>query len=220
MKKTVYFIVFALCSFLMLAGCTTTSKKTEKESPYLTTLGDFSPFKLGEALSLWKSGDDVSPCEMTLYCVPRTNKIEIYFSKYIDKICLMLDAEACEGFEENLKKYMEDYKEGHFDRNHNPTRANSYGIIKPSIAWGVFGYSYNADIKAYLNYEIIGGKPYFSMLIDQGTAKGHSDIFSPIMTMYFTPSQLETIMELTDPSIIAEHIKESEAEAYSFDFKF
>ena len=219
MKKTIYIVIFT-CALFMIAGCATTSKQTEEESPYLTTLGDFAPFELGDAISLWKSGDEVSPCEMNLYCVPRTNKIEIYFSKLINRVCLMMDAEDCAEFEKNVEKYMADYNAGNFDKNHKPTKDNSYGMMKPCIAWGVFGYSYNADIKARFNYEIIGGKPYFSMSMEQGLANGEKDVYSPKMTMYFSPSQLETILELTDPEIIAAHIKELETEAYSFDYEF
>ena len=219
MKKCLYGLI-VLFAFLLLAGCATTSKKTEEESPYLTTLGDFSPFKLGDAISLWKSGDDVSPCEMELYCIPRSNKIEIHFSKYIDKICLILDAQDCALFEECVKAYMEDYNSSNFVKNYKPTRDNSYGRMFPSISWGVFGYGYNADIKAYFNYEIIGGKPYFSMMLDQASDKSSTDIYSPKMTMYFSPSQLETILEITSPETIGEYIKELEAEAYTFDFEF
>lgn len=220
MKKSLY-IITALCAFLMLAGCATTSKKSaENDSPYPTTLGDFSPFELGDAISVWKNGDDVTPCEMTVYCVPRTNRIEFYFSKLMNKVCLMMDAEDYAEFEKNVQIYMTDYNEGNFDKNHKPTKDNSYGLMKPGIAWGVFGYSYNADIKARFNYEIIGGKPYFSMLMEQGLANGETDIYSPIMTMYFSPSQLETIMELTSKDTIMEHIKELETEAYDFDYEF
>ena len=220
MKKSLY-IITALCAFLMLAGCATTSKKsTKNDSPYPTTLGDFSPFELGDAISVWKNGDDVTPCEMTIYCVPRTNRIEFYFSKLMNKVCLMMDAEDYAEFEKNVQTYMTDYNESNFDKNHKPSKDNSYGLMKPGIAWGVFGYSYNADIKARFNYEIIGGKPYFSMLMEQGLANGETDIYSPIMTMYFSPSQLETIMELTSKDTIMEHIKELETEAYDFDYEF
>ena len=219
MKKSLY-IITALCAFLMLAGCATTSKKVEEESPYPTSIGDFAPFELGDAMSLWKSGDDVTPCEMELYCIPRSNKIEIHFHKLVNKVCLMMDAEDCAEFENNVQKYMADYNEGNFDKKHKPSKENSYGFMKPGIAWGVLGYSYNADIKARFNYEIIGGKPYFSMLMEQSVANGESDIYSPIMTMYFSPSQLETIMELTSTETIMEHIKELETEAYEFDYEF
>ena len=219
MKKTIY-IISILCVFILLAGCATTSKKQEEESPYLTTLGDFSPFELGDAFGLWKSGNDVAPCELTLYCIPRTNKIEIHYSRNINKVCLMMDAEACESFENCVKLYMADYNSGSFDKNYKPSKDNAYGTMKPGIAWGVFGYSYNADIKARFNYEIIGGKPYFSMYLDQAKANGDSDAYSPIMTMYFTPSQLETIMELASSETIAAHIAELENEAYAFDYEF
>nr|MCR4938895.1 hypothetical protein [Treponemataceae bacterium] len=143
-----------------------------------------------------------------------------HFSKAINKVCLMMDAEDCAGFVENVEKYMADYNSGHFDKNYKPTKKNSYGIIKPGIAWGVFGLSYNADIKVYFNYEIIGGKPYFSMLMDQGEDTSTGDTYSPIMTMYFTPSQLETILEITSPEVISAYIKELEESAYSFDYEF
>lgn len=221
MKKSLY-IFFLICTILMIAGCATTSKQTsEEDSQYPTTLGNFSPFKLGDAISLWKNGDDVSPCEMELFCVPRTNKIEIYFCSSIDKVCLMMDAKDCATFDENLMKYMNDYNEGNFDKNHKPKKDNSYGVMETSVSWGVFGYgSYNADIKVRFNYEIIGGKPYFSMSMEQGLAKGQTDIYSPKMTMYFSPSQLETIKEITDPEIIMAHIKELETEAYEFNYQF
>ena len=219
MRKTIY-IISILCAFLMLAGCATTSSKPKEESPYLTTLGDFSPFELGDAFGVWKNGDEVNPCELTLYCIPRTNKIEIHFSRNINKIALMMDAEDCAEFERCVGLYMEDYNSSHFDKNHEPTKDNSYGMMKPGIAWGVFGYSYNADIKARFNYEIIGGKPYFSMSLESGLASGQTDVYSPKMTMYFSPSQLETIMELTDSERIAAYIKSLEEEAYSFDYEF
>lgn len=219
MKRIILFFS-VLCAFLLLAGCATTSAKTEEESPYLTTLGDFSPFELGDAISLWKSGDEVSPCELKLYCIPRTNRIEVYFSKLMNRVCIMMDAEDCAEFEKCVQAYMKDYNEGNFDKNHKPKKDNSYGLMKPCIAWGVFGYSYNADIMTRFNYEIIGGKPYFSMIIEQGLANGESDVYSPNMTMYFSPSQLETIMELTDPEVIMTYIKELEEEAYSFEYEF
>jgi hypothetical protein len=219
MKKSILFFC-VLSAFFLLAGCATTTKKTEKESPYLTTLGDFSPFELGDAISVWKDGDDVTPCEMTLYCVPRTNKIEIHFSRHINKIALMMNAENCAEFERCVGLYMDDYNSGHFDKNHEPTKDNAYGMTKTGIAWGVFGYSYNADVKTRFNYEIIGGKPYFSMFLDSGLANDQSDVYSPKMTMYFSPSQLETIMELTDSNSIAAHIKALEEEAYSFEYEF
>ena len=219
MKKSILFFC-VLSVFFFLAGCATTTKKTEKESPYLTTLGDFSPFELGDAISVWKNGDDVTPCEMTLYCVPRTNKIEIHFSRHINKVALMMNAENCAEFERCVGLYMEDYNSGNFDKNHEPTKDNSYGMMKTGIAWGLFGYSYNADIKARFKYEIIGGKPYFSMSLESGLASGQTDVYSPKMTMYFSPSQLETIMELTDSERIAAYIKSLEEEAYSFDYEF
>nr|MCR4940241.1 hypothetical protein [Treponemataceae bacterium] len=117
-------VVAVLSIILVLAGCASTSGKKAEESLYPTSLGDFSPFELGDAISLWKSGSDVSPCEMKLYCIPRTNKIEIHFSKAINKVCLMMDAEDCAGFVENVEKYMADYNSGHFDKNYKPTKKN------------------------------------------------------------------------------------------------
>ena len=217
MKKTIHIIIVMLL-FLMLNGCASNSNKAE--SPYLATLGDFSPFELGEAMSLWKDGNGVSPCELDLYCVPRTNKIEVYFSSLINKVCLMMSAENCEQFEKAVNEYMTAYNTSSFDKNHKPTKKNAYGSMKTNIAWGVFGYGYNAEIQVLLNYEIIGGKPYFSMSMSQGEAKEESKIYSPSMTMYFTPSQLETIIELTDSDRIAEYIKTLETEAFSFDYEF
>lgn len=218
MKNRILLFVF-LCALISLVGCATTSPVKE-ESPYPTSLGDFSPFKLGDAFSLWKSGDDVSPCEMTIYCVPRVNEIEIHFSKLINKVCLMLDAEDCDNFAKNVEAYMNDYNSNGFDKNYKPKKENSYGKMTPGIAWGVFGYSYNTEIEAFFNYEIIGGKPYFSMYLDQEADSTSSDVYSPIMTMYFTPDQLETIMEMTSSEVIDEYIKSLEEEAYHFDYEF
>lgn len=201
------------CLMLIFTGCAT-NKAVEEESEYLETLGDFDPFLLGPVMGLWKSGDDVKSCECDMYFVPRTNSVELYFSYGMNKICIMLDAKACDGFKTMVEAYMNDYSNRTF-ADRKPDSKNKYGSINAEIAWGVFGYSYDAGIRIDFNYELIGGKPYFMMKMNQGFAKDNDH--SPVMTMYFNPLQLENIFTLADPKVIQEYISEKEKLLNGFD---
>lgn len=207
--------VFAI--ILACAGCTTTSKgETTIREPDENFLGDFKPFQLDNCMAVTKSlSGTIIPKEMEMYFAPRQNTVEAYFSYGMDKIAVVFTLEERVAFKEGIMAYMEAYNAGNLPER-APDRKNYFTRTPVTVAWGVMGLSYSADTYVRINYEYLErGKPYFVATFESANAK-KDDTASPKMDIYFTPSQLEALLETIDQDEFQARVDELNRQAYEW----
>ncbi len=215
MKKTLFIAIAAAC--LLLTSCASTSNaKIEAHESDENYLGDFAPFQLDSAMSLKKNMAGVlSPCELELFCVPRTNTIECYFNTTMSRNCLMLSYSQRKTLREGFEAYLAAYEAKQLPKE-SPSKKNAFINGECSFAWGLLGPTSTTDTKFRVNYEYVNDLPYCLLYIDSSTAENDSSNWSPVTKMYFSPSQLELLFDATDDEAISEYINQLVSQAYTF----
>lgn len=215
MKYSVLFIAVALI-LCVLASCTTTQKTPQIREPDDHYLGDFNPFQLENAMCVKKGvSGSLNPCELEMYFVPRKNTVEVHFSYGIDKVALVFNLEERNAFFDGIMTYMEAYNAGDMPVR-NPDKKNYLSRTPVSVSWGVFGLAYTADTFVRINYEYLeAGKPYMLATFENADAKD-DDASSPVMNLYFSPSQLESLCEIVNQDEFQSRVDELNRQAFDW----
>ncbi len=215
MKKSLFAAVAAAC--LLLVSCASTSDATlETHEADESFLGDFAPFQLDSAMSLKKNMAGVlSPCELELFCVPRTNTIECYFSTTMSRNCLILNHSQRQTLKQGFEAYLAAYEAKQLPKE-SPSKKNAFITGECGFAWGLLSPSSSTDTKFRVNYEYVNDLPYCLLYIDSSTASNDSSNWSPVTKMYFSPSQIEILFDATGEEAIQEYIDQLVSQAYTF----
>lgn len=211
-------VITAMATVLILlafTGCVSKEPAAPRE-PDENYLGDFNPFQLENAMCVTKTASGgVAPFEMEMYFAPRTNEVEARFTYGIDKVRLLFNLEERNAFYDGIVAYMEAYNAGDMPER-KPDRKNFLARTPVSVSWGVFGYAYNAETYIRINYEYLEpGKPYMVATFENGKSK-EDDVSSPVMNLYFTPSQLESLVEIIDQDEFQARVDELNRQAYTW----
>lgn len=219
MMKNINHIVLIIAAVLILCiftGCTTTQKTPQIREPDDHYLGNFNPFQLENAMCITKSfSGNLNPCELEMYFAPRTNTVEVHFSYGMNKVALVFNMEERNAFFEGIMAYMDAFNAGDIPVR-APDKKNYLTRTPVSVSWGVFGLAYSADTFVRINYEYLeAGKPYMLATFENADAKD-DDASSPVMNLYFSPSQLEALCEIVNQDEFQARVDELNRQAYQW----
>lgn len=217
-KTTQVAILVSILMLLALTGCTTTAKTSTIREPDDHYLGNFDPFQLENAMCITQSfKGELSPKELQMYFAPRQNTVEAHFQYGIDKVAVVFNLEERKAFLEGILAYMEAYNAGELPVR-SPDKKNYFTRTPVSVSWGVFGLAYKADTYVRINYEYLEpGKPYFLATFENAPSKSKDDdASSPVMNLYFSPSQLEMLLEIVDQDEFQARVDELSRQAFEW----
>lgn len=217
-KHTLVALLAAMLILFTLSGCTTTEKATSIREPDENYLGDFKPFQLDNAMCITKSYTGVlNPKEMDMYFAPRQNTVEARFQYSVNKVCLRFTYAERQAFLEGIKAYMDAYNAGNMPVR-APDKKNYFTRTPVTIEWGVLGLAYEADTYVRINYEYLEpDKPYMLATVEYARSKDkNDDAPSPIVDLYFSPSQLEALVELVNQDEFQARVDELNRQAFEW----
>lgn len=219
MKKT---ILICFIGFLILSACKTADKIPQRIEKTDVFLGDFDPIQLETIMAIRYSMKKIRPIEVRLFLVPRTNTIEAYLRDGMTAYVVVLDKDARKTLSEGIALYAEAYQSFLEDGSkalpqRKPTDNNAFNRGDLSVSWGVISATHHNDAKFNTNYSYLESKkPYFRFTVESTADKDESDIFSPYLHLYFSPSQLETLLNITNQDALDEIVAEKEKAAFTF----
>ena len=212
---TALLTVFASCATIKGGG----ADKAEADPNFI---GDFDPIRLEDAMALRKVFGKIKPTVLRLYFVPRTNIVEAHFRDGMNAFVLMFDENARNTIGEAGALYAAsygDYSSGTANAMpvRKPTKKNVFNTGSVSVAWGVTAAARNGKSSFRTNYEFLEkNKPYFLLTVEAAVDKEDSSTQSPPVNLYFSPSQLEALFEITDKDALREQVDELNKKAFTF----
>lgn len=215
-SENVLLSIFLCFMCMFVFSCVSTPKEIRESNPNF--LGDFEPFYLGEVLCLSGSTlGNIKPLEVHLYFAPRTNDIQARFRSGMNNICLTWTPEERERLNSSIEKYIALYSGDKKMENRKPTKKNAFEVGKIEILWGLSGYTRDTLANYFTNYQYLEeNKPYFKINVSATPYAEEEHVSSPSVELFFSPSQLETLIELTDYELILEKLKELQTAAYEW----
>ena len=208
-----------LCIFASCAGMPREQAEIETEP---ACLGDFDPVRLENVMALRSMFGKIKPTEIRLYFVPRTNVVEAHFRDGMNAVVLMFTAKQRRSLAEAIDLYTKAYAE-YTDGNRaampdrKPGRKNAFTRGELSVAWGVLGTARTAETEFRTNYEYLEkGKPYFMLTAERADAFDGSNTQSPLVNLYFSPSQLKALSEITRQDVLQKTVDILNEKAYDF----
>ena len=212
------FFVTALCLFF--ASCAGMKSGQAQDDPNF--LGDFDPVRLENVMALRSVFGKIKPTEIRLYFVPRTNVVEAHFRDAANAVVLMFNAEQRRILAEGIGLYTKtyaDYAGGNRAAmpERKPGRKNAFNRGGLSVAWGVVSTGRTAKTEFRTNYEYLEkGKPYFMLTAESADSSEDSTVQSPLVHLYFSPAQLETLLEITDQAALQKEVDILKEKAFAF----
>ena len=211
---TALLTVFASCATIKGGD----ADKAEADPNFI---GDFDPIRLEDAMALRKVFGKIKPTVLRLYFVPRTNIVEAHFRDGMNTL-LMFDENARNTIGEAGALYAAsygDYSSGNANAMpvRKPTKKNVFNTGSVSVAWGVTAAARNGKSSFRTNYEFLEkNKPYFLLTAEPADDKEDSSAQSPAVHLYFSPSQLESLFEITGREALCEQVDELNKKAFTF----
>ena len=181
-------------------------------------LGNFDPFHVGKVMCLAETTfGKTKPIDVELYFVPRTNSFQSQFRDGMNNVCLIWTPEQRELLMSSIEKYITAYNGDVKMEDRKPKAKNAFETGKIEIYWGLAGYTRNTLANYYTNYEYLEeNKPYFKINVSATPYPEEEHVSSPTVVLYFSPSQLENLIEVTDYDSILEQVKALEKAAYEW----
>lgn len=212
--KSVPAVSALLVMVTLFFSCSSVPTEEQIDPNYL---GDFDPIQLETVITRTVMFGKEKPVELELYLIPRTNIVEMYYRDFANKICLMMTPEQ----RRLLRLAAADFSlkaEAGVLENRKPTSKNAYSETKASVAWGVTGVARVSEkAKLQLNYEYLSdGRPYFTIKLVPGPDKNDSTVYSPSSTLYMSPTQVQTLCEVTDQDVLQAMVDELNARANEY----
>ena len=209
----------AACA-LVFGSCAHTAVKSEQPDPDF--LGDFDPIRLEDVMALRNSFGKIKPAQLRMYFVPRTNIVEVHLRDGANAFVLMFDQSARQTLREAISLYAQAY-ERYGSGEHKamevrkPTAKNAFNRGPLSVAWGVLGTARSGSTHFRTNYEFLEkGKPYFLFTAEPADDRDASDVQSPALKLYFSPSQLETLLAVIDEQALRSEVDTLNEKAFTF----
>lgn len=219
MKKNNYskiILFLSLILIFLLTSCVTNKTVEKKQSEDF--IADFDAFYLDDLFCLTETTfGNTKPAKISLYFNPRKSTIESRFKDGLNNVCLIWTKKEQQVLMDSIIEYMNQYNSGKKLENRKPTKKNSFFNSVIEIYWGITGYTRNTNANYYTNYVYLEeNKPYFYLTVLATPYPEEKDVSSPTIRLYFTPSQLEKLVEITDYDMIMERINQMQEEAYSW----
>ena len=215
--KKLFLLTLTIFTISLFASCASTSKETAPRERDETFIADIDSFKL-DTLHLYTQKKTGKPKvnDLTLSFDPRSNYLIVYTKIGLDYVRIGFSYEDRKSMLEAYNKYMEAF-EARDIPNEKPTKKNAYTTGYALIGWGMTNYSYEANSKYQTNaYYMEPGKPYFRLYFNAGAAFSDNSIYSPPFSIYLSPAQWETILELCNQEALVARVDEILAEADAF----
>ena len=203
-----------------LASCAGMKPKQREDDPNF--LGDFDPIRLENVMALRSVFGKIKPTEIRLYFVPRANVVEAHFRDGANAVALMFNAEQRRSLAEGIDLYAKAYAAyaaGDVKAlpERKPGRKNAFNRGKLSIAWGMLGTGRTAETEFRTNYEYLEkGKPYFMLTAEGADSSEDATVQSPLVHLYFSPAQLEVLLEITDSDALQKEVDVLNQKAFAF----
>ncbi len=204
---------------LLFVSCESTPKEVDVDPDFI---GNFNPFQLENIICVKETASGISPVEIRVFFVPRTNIVEMYLRDGMTTYVLLLEGEERKQLFEGISQYAQAYgaytqgETGALE-NREPTRKNSFNSGTMSVSWGVASASRNNTTVFYTNYKYLEERrPYFELLVDKTKDKDNSSVFSPVLRLYFSPTHLDTFIDTLGQERLVQLVEELEAEAFAF----
>jgi len=208
-----------LLATVLLASCASAPRVIEEDPNYL---GDFNPIQLEDAMCIRESFGNLKPTEIRLFFVPRTNTIEAYLRDGMTAYILLFESEERQDFIDGITSYGEAYAayaEGDTSTliERDPTRKNYFNTGTMSVSWGVASAARNNTTTFQTNYKYLEpNKPYFELMVDATKDSDNSTVMSPVLRLYFSPTQLETLLEQINQANLQQLVDNLEEAAFTF----
>ena len=216
MKKNIFISFLVLLLVIFSFSCSSFRIVEKEPDPYY--LGDFNPFYIGDVMCLSKSTFGSSkPVELNFYFAPRTSNIEVRFTSGMNKVLLAWTPEECKAIFSSIEEYSELINSGVKLENRKPTKKNAFYNGKVDIYWGVGGYTRDTLATYFTNYEYLEeNKPYFKVKVNATPYEKEENVSSPNLDLFFSPSQLENLINVVNYDTIYAKVEELKTEAYSW----
>ena len=224
-KKHGTVIICIVCAAVLavFVSCATAKvRDADKAEADPNFIGDFDPIRLEDAMALRTVMGKIKPTVLRLYFVPRTNIVEAHFRDGINAFVLMFDEDARNTIGEAGALYAAsygDYSSGNAGAMpvRKPIKQNAFNTGNVSVAWGVTSTARNGESSFRTNYEFLEkNKPYFLLTVEAAVDKEDSSTQSPPVNLYFSPSQLEALFEITGKDVLREQVDELNKKAFTF----
>ena len=208
-----------LCIFASCAGMPREQAEIETEPAFL---GDFDPVRLENVMALRSVFGKIKPAEIRLYLVPRTNVVEAHFRDGANAVVLMFTAKQRQMLAEGMDLYAKAYAEyaaGDVKSlpDRKPGRKNAFNRGELSVAWGIISVNRTAETEFRTNYQYLEkGKPYFMLTAERADASDGSNTQSPLVNLYFSPSQLKALSEITSRDALQKEVDILNKKAFDF----
>lgn len=215
-RLTMLTVTAAVLILLTITSCASSKEPEAPRQPDENYLGDFNSFQLENVMCITKSATGkLNPLEMEMYFAPRTNTVQSRFTYGMDKVSLSFNYAQRQAFYEGIVAYMEAYNAGNMPVR-DPDKKNFLTRTPVTVSWGVFGLAYTTETFVRINYEYLEpGKPYMVATFENEKAKD-DEAYSPVMNLYFTPSQLENLVEIIDQDAFQARVDELNRQAFEW----
>ena len=195
-------------------------RNTNAENPDF--LGDFDPIRLEDVMALRVVFGKLKPTRIRLYFLPRTNVVEAYLRDGMNAYALLFTQKEREALSDGITLYTRDYQAyAAGDKNamnvRAPSAKNAYNRGSLTVGWGAASTVRNGKTEFRTNYEFLEkGKPYFVFTAEPADDSEDQDAQSPVLHLYFSPSQLEKLINTVNQDVLQEKVDELSQEAFSF----
>ncbi len=219
MKLHTLFFMVALFVLMLFTSCESTPTEPVEDPNFI---GDFDPIQLENILCLRDSFGKLTPTEVRLYFIPRTNVVEMYLRDGMTAYVLLFEGDERKQLLEGIELYANayaSYVEGDKSalEEREPNRDNYFNEGDMSVAWGVASTARNNSTTFQTNYKYLEvNRPYFELMVEKTKDKDNASVFSPVLRLYFSPTHLETLLERIDQENLELLVKELEEEAFAF----
>ena len=207
--------VILIYAFFVLGCLSTQQSQTTVDNNFL---GDFDPIKLESIMAWYPSFGKEKPKELSLYFVPRTNTVEIYYRDDLNRVVLILPYSQRQALLQASMQFAQDIQNDVLQENRKPTKKNAYSTSFCGVGWGVTGVArYTNKALLEFNYKYLDDKrPYFMLKAHSSPDNEDSSVYSPVLFLYFSPSQLESLQMILNQEHLQSFVDELNKKAYQY----
>lgn len=211
--------IVLLVATVLFASCASAPKVVEDDPNFL---GDFNPIQLDDVLCIRETLGSLKPTEIRLFFVPRSNVVEAYLRDGMTAYVLLFEGEERQGLIDGITSYGEAYA-AYVDGDtstlpeREPNRKNYGNTGTMSVSWGVASTARNNTTTFQTNYKYLEpNKPYFELLVETTKDKGNTTSVSPVLRLYFSPTQLDVLLEQIDQVNLQQLVDDLQTAAFAF----
>lgn len=182
-----------------------------------TFIGDFDPVQLQSLMALTKFNGKMKPKELRRnFLVPRTNGVEFYYRDLANEICFILNYKERQKLIDAGKQFLEAH-EAHSFKKHKVNKKTAYYNSRCSLWFGVLEVSTGCTKNDYyVNYDIINKHAYMVITFVASRVDDDNTTFTPTTKLYFSPSQVQELIEVLDQDHLQAELAALIKRAYTY----